>query len=277
MRQKFVLAGLASAAMLLTGVGAAQAALTISGSSGNHSASAAFNIIGGDLFLTLTNTGTSATGTYAPGDVLTAVFFNITGSPTFMPISATIPSGSNVANPGSCNNASAATCSALTNVSTEWGYQHNPNSGNPIGPVPGSQEGVSSTGFNVFGPHDMIDQGSSPPDTPVPDGANFGIVGSGYVNGAGNGGVNSTPLIRDSVLVDLGATTLTSLNSSDITNVTFAYGTRPDSAFSGGTIICTPPGCGNQGSDVPEPDALSILAVGLAGLGFTVRRRKMRG
>jgi hypothetical protein len=36
-------------------------------------------------------------------------------------------------------------------------------------------------------------------------------------------------------------------------------------------------GATNGAAFVPEPSVLSILAVGLAGLGFTLRGRKMRG
>src|SRR5262245_65577780 len=92
-----VLAALA----LLSGVFTldANAGITFTGSSGNLSASATFEVVGNNLQITLTNTSTFETN--VPADVLTAIFFDIDGNPTLgngVGASVVFAGGANVLN-----------------------------------------------------------------------------------------------------------------------------------------------------------------------------------
>src|SRR5262245_24236972 len=86
-------------------------AVTFSGSSGSHAASVDFTIVGGQLQVVLSNT--SSADAVVPTDVLTAVFFNISGSPSLSRVSATLAAGSIVFNGPNGGG----------NVGGEWAYQ----------------------------------------------------------------------------------------------------------------------------------------------------------
>ena len=273
LRRAFALTAVAGLFAAVTGAASAQ--VTFGGASGALSASATFSTDGtGDLFLTLTNTSTGNTS-YVPSQGLTAVFFNVTGNPTLVPVSATLPSGSNIANPGDCNSSPNLCNAQPTDVSTEWTYKKNIGAIGSV--VPASNDGISSSGFSVFGPNDAFDTASTPLDTPVPDGLNFAIVGSDYTDGSGNGGMQ-VPLIRDATTFELsGLGSLTNADLvNDISNVTFAYGTTPDASITDGSVVICTPGVDCPHSEVPEPTDISILAVGLIGLGLLARRRRSR-
>ena len=70
----------------------AKASVTFAEASGSLSASAAFDVVGGNLQVVLTNT--SAADVLVPTEILTAVYFDIRGNPALTPISALLTAGS---------------------------------------------------------------------------------------------------------------------------------------------------------------------------------------
>jgi hypothetical protein len=139
----------------------------------------------------------------------------------------------------------------------------------------GADRGISSSGYlstGLSGNIGNFNGGAAGTDLDDPDsldGINFGIISSA----AGfdpNDGLSSEPLIRDSVTFTLSG--VNGLTTSDISHVSFQYGTALDEARISGA--CTQ-GCGDrglQGSSVPEPASLSLFGVAL--LGLTRLRRK---
>src|SRR5581483_722264 len=187
----------------------------VDSASGNAlSASATFNYSGNDLTITLQNMGAAAT---QPGDVLTIVYFNLNGTPTLTPVSATLGAGSSLINPGLDSGS----------IGGNWQYK------NTAGPH-GATAGISTTGIGQFGPTGNF----GAPTAPV-DGVGFGIV-----NGLGahpNGGLNRT-LVNNSLIFDL--TLPAGYTLTSITDVGFQYGTSTDEPFVTGTT----PGGGGGGS-----------------------------
>jgi hypothetical protein len=203
------------------GVAAAHAVpITFSGSSTGPggvpvTATASFDIVGGNLQIVLTNTSPSNTGQDVPGSTLTGLFFAIPGAPTLTPLSATVTSGSSIIQANNCN---PGPCTGVTNVGGEFGYQQTS--------FPGSaNEGIASSGYLTTGiPGNLGNFNGTNLDDPVSlDGINFGIVSTA----AGfnpNGGLSSVPLIQNSVTFLLNSLP-GNFSLSSISNVSFQYGT----------------------------------------------------
>jgi hypothetical protein len=200
--------------------------VTFSSSSGELAASAVFDIVSGNLQVTLRNT--SMMDVVRPVDVLTAVFFSAKG--TLTPISALLPSGS-VALFGPDGGG---------NVGGEWAY-----ASGLSGAPGGANSGISSTGLDLFGAANF--SGPNLYDPEALDGLNYGITSAGDDPAIGNAKVTGgVPLIKDSVVFTLGAYSGFSL--TDISDVTFQYGTSLSEV------------------QVPEPGTLLLLGSGLIGL-----------
>ena len=139
--------------------------LTISASSDSRSASATFEGIGSDLKVTLTNT--SSADALVPVDILTGVFFDLTGDPGLGRTSAVLGAGSSVLFPPSGDGTEGGS------VGGEWAY-NNALTGAPGG----AKQGISSTGLGLFGPGDRF-PGSNLQGPDSLDGLQYGITSAG--------------------------------------------------------------------------------------------------
>jgi hypothetical protein len=223
--------------------------ITFTGSSGSLAASVSFDIVGGNLVVTLTNT--SSADVLVPTDVLTAVFFNVSGNPTLSKISGLLAGGSTVIYNGQ---------PAGGVIGGEWGYL------NGISEY-SDNSGISSTGLGVFGPTSVFPGPnlSGPAD---PDGLQYGLVSAGDNSATGNGGVTgSGGLIHNSVQFTLDNLP-PGFNLAFIDRVTFQYGTAlTDTSITGGCTNCV-------FQQTPEPQSLALVGFGLLALAL-MRRRKV--
>ncbi len=229
-------------------------------SSGNAAASASFTASGSLLTVTLTNV--SKADTLVPSDVLTGLFFSIAGNPNLTAVAATVPSGSYVFT----TNGKTATTLGTTDVGNQWAYRSG------ISGAPGGGTyGLGAAGFNIFGPHNLIESGSAP----SPGGVDYGVVSAGDSNVTGNGGLQGRPLIDHSVQFTFTGLPVGTDLTTALSDVVFQYGTScSEPNYPGG-----PPQGPQQPppppptSSVPEP--ATPLAVGLAllvlGLYFSAR------
>lgn len=251
-----LLAGLALAALQPASAAISFSAFGTNGATGSSlSASVVFDIdsVNSRLLVTLANVGGDV---MAPSDILTGVFFN--SSKTFTPISARLTAGSTVVN-GPVNGG---------DMGGEWAYARG------IAAPNGANSGISSSGLGLFG------NANFPPGTNLwgptsVDGLQYGITSRNDNAGTGNAAVATTtavPLIKHSVDFVLSFTGGFSL--SDITNVSFQYGTaltEPRLTTTAGscTVNC------NNGR-LPEPATLALVAAAALMGGAALRRRPTR-
>jgi MYXO-CTERM domain-containing protein len=225
-------------------VSAADASVIWMGSGGSLAAQAEFSLSGSDLVVTLTNT--SLADVMVPSDVLTAMFFDISGSA----VALTRTSG--LLAPGSSVFYDPDGQPAGGVVGGEWAYR-----GGMTG-APGNRAyGISSTGINLFGPGDLFPGPDlCPPITP--DGLQYGILSAGDNTATGNSAIlNSGGLIKNSVIFTLGGAGA-NFDLSRINNVLFFYGTSPGE----GSL---------PGQQTPAPGALALIGLGGA---LCLRRRR---
>jgi len=230
-------------------------------SSGTRAASADFSQRGGNLVVTLTNTFDG--NVLVPSDVLTAVFFDISSSPTLTPVTATVAAGSSVVYTTNCD---VNPCAGATNVGGEWGF----GSGlAPQGPVTGAY-GLSSTGARSGLGAANFPTGLDYQSPAALDGLQFGITSAGDNLATGNTGVTGSALIKNAVVF-----TLSGLGAGPytISNVFFLYGTSIGGEEGTGCVDGTCGG-GGSGHEVPEPGYLLTLA--LLGVPVVLRYRKTR-
>jgi len=214
-------------AVLFSGVASADTVHV--GSLGNLSASAKFELLGGNLQITLSNISPYDVG--VPSEVLTALFFDIYGNPSLSPLSAVLGLGSimwfGTTDPGGV-------------VGGEWAY-----ASGLSGAPGGAWQGISSAGFGLFGPHDLF-PGTNLQGPDSPDGVQYGITSAGDDPLTGNQAVTGkNALIQNSVVFTLGNLPI-GFRLGDISNVSFQYGTDlREGSFSDGT---------------PEPASLFLVA-----------------
>jgi len=219
----------------------AHASIIWAGSQGSLAASAEFHTSGTDLVVTLTNT--SAADVLAPPDVLTAVFFNVSGATLVLnPTSAVVPPTSTVlfgaTEPGG-------------GVGGEWAYRGG------LSGSPGNRVyGISSTGVNLFGSGDLF-PGVNLQGPASPDGLQYGLTSAGDNPAIGNAAVTgSNALIQNQVVFTLSGLPA-GFDLTRINGVFFQYGTDLSEPGYGGNI------------PAPAPALLGLLA----GAGAARRRR----
>ena len=200
--------------------------------------------------MTLTNT--SLYDVLVPVDVLTAVFFDVDPTVDFTRVSATVASGSTVLfEPMDSGGV----------VGGEFAFQSG------LSGTPGSAVlGLSSSGFDLFGPHDLF-PGTDLQEPESPDGIQYGITSAGDDKTTGNTPVTGTnALIKNSVVFQLNYTPDTPFS---IYNVWFQYGT-------GLTEPSIPSYDVGEGPPIPEPLTLVSCFLAAGGLGV-YRHRRMKG
>jgi hypothetical protein len=225
--------------------------ISYSFSNGDRAAQVDFVRSGSDLIVTLTNT--SSADALVPTDILTAVFFDVTGNPLLTRTSALVPLGSSVLVGGT----GADVTPGDRVVGGEWSYI------NSISDPANHNEGISSTGVGTFGPGNRF-PGSNLQGPDSPDGIQYGITAAGDNLLTGNGGLSGQHLIKNSMVFTLAG--FGSEPDAVITAARFLYGTSLSEPQFEGTIL-TP---------VPEPSALALAALGLAAMIFTLRRTRSR-
>jgi hypothetical protein len=242
----------------------ADATVLFTASGGGLSASASFQISGSSgnrqLTILLTNTD-SATGANAPlvaSQVLTGLFFNL-GTSTFTPVSATLVNGGEIIQTAQCD----VNCSGKTNVGGEFSYASGGGSW-----LPGTTQGIASSGYLNANTSSGNFNGTNYDNPAALDGINFGIVPDGWTPYQGNGGLDGVALVDGTVKFVLKIPN--GLAESDIKNVYFTYGTNKNE----GTLKSSTNGFVTVTGSVPEPAALSMLGLAMAGLGYRLRRRR---
>lgn len=203
----------------------------VSGSNGSGlSATADFHLTTGanpTLVITLTNTATTAVTN--ANQVLTGLFFNLTGSPALTAVSADVNSGSSVLYPDNSNDCKVSPTSKCSgpNVSSEWAYASGL-SGAPFG----LQYGVSSSSYGtLFGSSQLMGSTSLQTNAPL-SGVEYGIDPSKGSSGSQSAVTGEYALIKDSIVITLDVPTNCNFTLSDIGAVAFQYGSSlTDSDF----------------------------------------------
>ncbi len=214
------------------------ASVTFLGTNGTLSAAVNFDVVAGNLKITLENM--SLADVISPtggGAILTSVFFDLSPTTTLTPVSAMLGLGSIVAfgpNGGG-------------NVGGEWAF------GSSLSGAPGNAGlGTSSSGFGLFGQANF--NGSNLQGPTAVSGLQYGLTSVGDNLATGNAAVTGQfALIKSSVVFTLsGNPVFTAIENYTISNVTFQYGTDLSEPHVPGYLVA---------ANVPEPTTMSICAL----------------
>jgi PEP-CTERM motif len=227
------------------------APIIFSGTSGVRKAEATFSQSGNNLVITLTNKSTVDQN--IPTEVLTAVFFTLTGSPTLAPVSAALGADSDVV----CGSAVLTPCTQPAGdvVGGEWAYKYG------LTGMTSSTYGISSTGIGDFGPGDRF-AGPNLQGPTSPNGLQYGIVSKAWSQAGDNGGVDGANYVRDTVVFTLSGLATNSDLARMVGNVAFQYGTSYSEPRFGTSVV----------PQVPEPGTYALMGAGLMGLYWMKRR-----
>lgn len=255
------IASLACAALAAMSIAqTASAAIFFTATNGsNLTASATFDIVGGKLQVVLNNS--SAVDVLVPMDVLTALFFNLSGGASQLGLGAGSSAlAGGITYLGGVQKDAASV--AGQNVGGEWAYNSV-----STGSLPGTNAGISSVGLGLFGPPDRFDTGSNLGGPDSPDGLQYGITSTGDNLATGNGGVMGNEITKHSVIFLLNFAPGFSL--AQISNVSFQYGTALDEPRTTCTVNCGGP----PANEIPEPGSAALAGLALLAAA-SVRRRK---
>ncbi|HXI85181.1 MAG TPA: XDD4 family exosortase-dependent surface protein [Verrucomicrobiae bacterium] len=245
------------AALTILATSAQSATTYIASSPGNdagetNKASATFSL---SLSGTTTNLLVSLTNLakYKPNDpqdILTAVFFSLTGDPTLTKVSALLNAGS-----VGVKNGSTLTVPGGV-VGGSWAY-----AAGLSGAPGGANEGISAAGFGLFGSANLFPGAALPGDGSTPGGLGGGLTTATDDGSKYKGGLTGRPFIKDSAVFTLGAVPA-SFTLSGISGVSFQYG----------TTLGTEPNL--PGILIPEPSAVMLAILGIVLLGLINRQRR---
>ncbi|MBZ8139386.1 PEP-CTERM sorting domain-containing protein [Rubrivivax gelatinosus] len=231
-------------------LGVSAAPVTFAGSQNQLAASVSFELVGNQLQVVLSNTGSADVRTGE--QVLTAVFFDLGAAVSLQAISALSGGATYIAK----NWVSAAG----TNVGGEWAYKTLSQYG--------ATAAISSSSLGIlFGQEDRIDVNSNLEGPARPDGLQYGITTTTDNRATGGGGVATSPLTVGSVsfLFDV----IGDLDLDSISKVTFQYGVALGEPNFSGKLQD-----GSGGGSVPEPASLALAGSALLGLAAVRRRRR---
>ncbi|HTS17187.1 MAG TPA: XDD4 family exosortase-dependent surface protein [Verrucomicrobiae bacterium] len=243
-----------SVAALTSSITPANAAVTYSGSAAGddpgetNSATATFALstsgTATDLVVTLTDTAA-----YKPNDaadILTSVFFTLAGDPTLAKISALLAAGSHAVENGTNLTIAGGV------IGGSWAYASGLH-GAPFA----ANEGISATSHFLFGSWNLFPGASLPGDWTSPYGVAGGLTSCVDDGTKYNGSLCGRPFIEDSAVFTLGNVPA-SFTLSQISNVSFGYGSFPDQVIA---------------AMVPEPSAFALAGAGLLILCLVTRER----
>lgn len=196
---------------------------------------------GGNPALKITLTNTSTDDIRSNGEVLTALYFFVSGGPILTPFSAALGPGSNFEQGGS-------SVSSPSTVGQNWGYKEGSFSGPAAG---GANEGIGASGVSGnFSQANFCSTGCN-----NLDGADYGLVPAApFYPGNENGGLSGEIVIQNSAVFVLTGIAANFDPSTQISGVVAQYGTSTDEPQVRGTI------------STPEPVSSSLLALGFGAL-----------
>jgi hypothetical protein len=217
-------------------------------------ASATFVISNLELVITVSNTGTS--DPRSPADILTGIFFDVAGSPSLTPVSAMVAPDSTVIG-------QRLPLGFDGNVGGEWAYRDD------LTKAPGGDAyGISSTKLGFFKKSDLF-PGKKIKGTHPLSGVQFGITTLNDLLANDQGGVKNKGLVQNTIIFVFDNLP-SNFTVSDISNVTFQYGTSVKNVKKGLDIA------GEMVVQVPEPSTVALVAMGFIGALALVRSRARR-
>jgi hypothetical protein len=245
--RKMMTVGAVSAAAVCAAAGSANADMVLArGSSGSGlDATVMFQAVGSDLYITLKNT--SLSDVLVPSDLLTGVFFDITGDSLELAAQGAVLDAESIVRWGSSEPDGS--------VGGEWAFR-----GGLSGAPGGAAYGISTAGFGLFGPHDSF-PGANLDGQNGPQGMNYGLLSLGDDPLTGNAPVTGgNALIQSGVVFHLSGLPA-GFDPGRIANVSVQYGTS-----------LSQPSFVTPITSVPAPGGLVAMAIG----GALVARRRRR-